>query len=219
MTSGASWSSRRRGVMPVWRPTRRHGARQGRQKKLRELAQAIADALAADDLVRSGGRRWPRLHQTAARWARTARCAAIRAGADYGKSDIGHAERVNVEYVSPIRPGRYRHCRGAVPGDALADLLAFTASRSPAKYYQRRRRRSTCRLLGLPAPRGAGRDSASRRDFIRALPRAGRPGARREETGPALNQAGGGAADRARQGVEMMMEARSARSGRATSAW
>ncbi len=44
----------------------------------------------------------------------------------YGDSDVGGGVRVNVEYVSanPTGPMHIGHCRGAVVGDALANLLA-----------------------------------------------------------------------------------------------
>ena len=46
-------------------------------------------------------------------------------GENYGLSDVGNNERVNVEYVSanPTGPMHVGHCRGAVVGDALARLL------------------------------------------------------------------------------------------------
>src|SRR5713226_652512 len=52
--------------------------------------------------------------------------AAIQAGPDFGRSDIGKSEAVDVEYVSanPTGPMHVGHCRGAVFGDALANLLA-----------------------------------------------------------------------------------------------
>ena len=50
----------------------------------------------------------------------------LRAGEAYGDSATGHGTRVNVEYVSanPTGPMHVGHCRGAVVGDALANLLA-----------------------------------------------------------------------------------------------
>jgi arginyl-tRNA synthetase len=47
-------------------------------------------------------------------------------GEAYGDSDVGGGVRVNVEYVSanPTGPMHIGHCRGAVVGDALANLLA-----------------------------------------------------------------------------------------------
>ena len=48
-------------------------------------------------------------------------------GRDYGRSRIGQGRKVNVEYVSanPTGPMHVGHCRGAVVGDALANLMAF----------------------------------------------------------------------------------------------
>ena len=53
-------------------------------------------------------------------WARVV-SAALTAGEDYGSSDLGAGEKVNVEYVSvnPTGPLHVGHCRGAVFGDAL----------------------------------------------------------------------------------------------------
>jgi arginyl-tRNA synthetase len=62
---------------------------------------------------------------------------AILAGPDYGRSDIGKAEPINVEYVSanPTGPMHVGHCRGAVFGDALANLLAFAGYAVTREYY------------------------------------------------------------------------------------
>jgi arginyl-tRNA synthetase len=62
---------------------------------------------------------------------------AIVAGPDYGRSDIGRAEPINVEYVSanPTGPMHVGHCRGAVFGDALANLLAFAGYAVTREYY------------------------------------------------------------------------------------
>src|SRR6266852_3282872 len=63
--------------------------------------------------------------------------AAIQAGPDFGRSDIGESEAVNVEYVSanPTGPMHVGHCRGAVFGDALANLLVFTGHDVAREYY------------------------------------------------------------------------------------
>jgi arginyl-tRNA synthetase len=52
----------------------------------------------------------------------------VRLGPDFGRSDLGKGAKVNVEYVSanPTGPMHVGHCRGAVVGDTLANLLAFT---------------------------------------------------------------------------------------------
>ena len=63
--------------------------------------------------------------------------AAESAGADYGRSDFGAGRRVNVEYVSanPTGPMHIGHARGAVFGDALANLLEFTGHAVTREYY------------------------------------------------------------------------------------
>lgn len=56
---------------------------------------------------------------------------------DYGRSAVGTGRRVNIEYVSanPTGPMHVGHCRGAVVGDALATLLAFTGHQVTREYY------------------------------------------------------------------------------------
>jgi len=48
-------------------------------------------------------------------------------GRNYGRSTVGGGKKANVEYVSanPTGPMHVGHCRGAVVGDALANLMAF----------------------------------------------------------------------------------------------
>ena len=62
---------------------------------------------------------------------------AIRAGADYGRGEGAVRHAVNVEYVSanPTGPMHVGHCRGAVFGDALANLLAFAGFAVTREYY------------------------------------------------------------------------------------
>jgi arginyl-tRNA synthetase len=59
------------------------------------------------------------------------------AGAAYGESDEGKGKRVNVEYVSanPTGPLTAGHARGAVVGDAIANLLAKTGHEVCREYY------------------------------------------------------------------------------------
>jgi arginyl-tRNA synthetase len=68
---------------------------------------------------------------------RAALADAIHAVADYGKSGIGAGKPVNVEYVSanPTGPMHVGHCRGAVFGDALANLLALAGFAVTREYY------------------------------------------------------------------------------------
>ncbi|MBX3518514.1 MAG: arginine--tRNA ligase [Xanthobacteraceae bacterium] len=63
--------------------------------------------------------------------------AAIGAGKDFGRSGLGKGEKVNVEYVSanPTGPMHVGHGRGAVFGDALANLLSFAGYAVTREYY------------------------------------------------------------------------------------
>ncbi|MET3790366.1 arginine--tRNA ligase [Aquamicrobium terrae] len=57
--------------------------------------------------------------------------------ADYGRSKFGGGRKVNVEYVSanPTGPMHVGHCRGAVVGDALANLMDFAGYEVTKEYY------------------------------------------------------------------------------------
>ncbi|MBN8872718.1 MAG: arginine--tRNA ligase [Rhodospirillales bacterium] len=63
--------------------------------------------------------------------------AILQAGTAYGDSTRGNDQRVNVEYVSanPTGPMHIGHCRGAVVGDALANLLAKAGFDVTKEYY------------------------------------------------------------------------------------
>ena len=63
--------------------------------------------------------------------------AMLGAGTDYGRSTVGQAKRINVEYVSanPTGPMHMGHCRGAVVGDALAGLLEYAGWDVTKEYY------------------------------------------------------------------------------------
>lgn len=63
--------------------------------------------------------------------------AMLGAGSDYGRSTVGQAKRINVEYVSanPTGPMHMGHCRGAVVGDALAGLLEYAGWDVTKEYY------------------------------------------------------------------------------------
>jgi len=62
---------------------------------------------------------------------------ALRLDRDYGRSDMGKREKVNVEYVSanPTGPMHVGHGRGAVFGDALASLLEYAGYDVTREYY------------------------------------------------------------------------------------
>jgi arginyl-tRNA synthetase len=61
----------------------------------------------------------------------------LHAAESYGDSRIGRSIPVNVEYVSanPTGPMHIGHCRGAVVGDALANLLARAGYAVTKEYY------------------------------------------------------------------------------------
>src|ERR1700681_3598588 len=63
--------------------------------------------------------------------------AALKAGKDFGKSDLRQGEKVNLEYVSanPTGPMHVGHGRGAVFGDALANLLSAAGFAVTREYY------------------------------------------------------------------------------------
>lgn len=108
-------------------------------KKPRELADAIAEKLRGDDLVAKvdvAGPGFINLTLRPAAWLDSLR-EVLRAGSDYGHSGIGAGEKVNVEFVSanPTGPMHVGHGRGAVFGDALASLLAFTGFKVTREYY------------------------------------------------------------------------------------
>ncbi len=108
-------------------------------KKPRELAEKVAEKLRADDLIASveiAGPGFINLTLKPAAWTGALR-AAVRLGPRYGASDIGRNDPINVEYVSanPTGPMHIGHCRGAVFGDALANLLAFTGFKVTREYY------------------------------------------------------------------------------------
>jgi arginyl-tRNA synthetase len=108
-------------------------------RKPRELAEAIADKLRADAVVAKvdvAGPGFINLTLRPAAWIEALR-GAVQLGAQYGASHIGQGELVNVEYVSanPTGPMHVGHGRGAVFGDALANLLARAGFKVTREYY------------------------------------------------------------------------------------
>jgi arginyl-tRNA synthetase len=107
--------------------------------KPRDLAEQIATKLRADDLIEKvdvAGPGFINLTLKAHVWADALRTV-LREGDAYGRSGVGAAEKVNVEYVSanPTGPMHVGHCRGAVFGDALSSLLAFAGYDVTREYY------------------------------------------------------------------------------------
>ena len=108
-------------------------------KPPRALAERIAPLIAADrhvEKVEIAGPGFINLTLAPAFWPSVLRMV-LEQGASYGQSTIGKGEAVNVEYVSanPTGPMHVGHCRGAVFGDALANLLAFTGFAVTREYY------------------------------------------------------------------------------------
>ena len=107
----------------------------------RQFATEIAFAL-AQGARRAGSRsRGAGLHQSQARpghLCRTCCARAFRAGADFGRGGATPQRTRSTSNMSPpIRPGPMHvgHGRGAVFGDALANLLAFAGHAVTREYY------------------------------------------------------------------------------------
>jgi arginyl-tRNA synthetase len=107
----------------------------------RQLAEAIAAGLRKDLSVASvevAGPGFINIRLNPAAFARVLR-AALSLGPDYARPAPGAAKRhkINVEYVSanPTGPMHVGHGRGAVFGDALANLLAFAGHEVTREYY------------------------------------------------------------------------------------
>ncbi len=105
----------------------------------RALAEALAAELGTLDEVAEAtvaGPGFINLRLTDAAWCDELTQIAA-AGDDYGRSTSGKGVRVNVEYVSanPTGPMHMGHCRGAVVGDALANLLEFAGHEVIREYY------------------------------------------------------------------------------------
>ena len=107
--------------------------------KPRDIAEKLAPLLEADARVASAevaGPGFLNLRLDASVW-RASVAVALAQGADFGRSDMGGAKKVNVEYVSanPTGPLHVGHTRGAVFGDALASLLDFAGWQVTREYY------------------------------------------------------------------------------------
>ncbi|MER8526469.1 arginine--tRNA ligase [Mesorhizobium sp. M0814] len=95
----------------------------------RALAERLAEALRADEDIAAAeiaGPGFVNLRLKDGFW-QAHLTAMLGEGRNYGRSTIGGGKKTNVEYVSanPTGPMHVGHCRGAVVGDALANLMAF----------------------------------------------------------------------------------------------
>ncbi|NOD63055.1 MULTISPECIES: arginine--tRNA ligase [unclassified Ruegeria] len=107
--------------------------------KPRDIADVLAGKLAADDRITSAevaGPGFLNLRLAASVWQGVL-AAVLETGTDYGRSSMGQGQKVNVEYVSanPTGPLHVGHTRGAVFGDALASLLAYSGHDVTREYY------------------------------------------------------------------------------------
>jgi arginyl-tRNA synthetase len=108
-------------------------------RKPRELADRIVPLLASDPFIEKveiAGPGFINLTLAHAFWPSVLRMV-LEQGESYGRSAIGKGEAVNIEYVSanPTGPMHVGHTRGAVFGDALANLLAFAGFAVTREYY------------------------------------------------------------------------------------
>ncbi len=108
-------------------------------RKPRELAERIVPLLASDPFIEKveiAGPGFINLTLAHAFWPSVLRMV-LEQGESYGRSAIGKGEAVNIEYVSanPTGPMHVGHTRGAVFGDALANLLAFAGFAVTREYY------------------------------------------------------------------------------------
>ena len=108
-------------------------------KNPREVATAIAEHFNADKDVASvevAGPGFINFRLNTPIWHDVLRSVATQ-GADFGRTDIGKGEAVNIEYVSanPTGPMHVGHTRGAVFGDALASLMAYVGYDVTREYY------------------------------------------------------------------------------------
>ncbi len=104
-----------------------------------EIAQKIGDVLGkADDVlgVNIAGPGFINIKLADAFWHKVVR-AALSTRTEFGTSKVGKGEKINVEYVSvnPTGPLHVGHCRGAIFGDALANLLDYAGFDVVREYY------------------------------------------------------------------------------------
>ncbi|MCZ4346308.1 arginine--tRNA ligase [Devosia neptuniae] len=108
-------------------------------KNPREVATALVDHFRHDSDVTSvevAGPGFINFRLDAPVWHQVLR-AISQQGADYGRSTLGGGAAVNIEYVSanPTGPMHVGHTRGAVFGDTLSSLMAYSGYEVTREYY------------------------------------------------------------------------------------
>jgi len=108
-------------------------------KRPRDIAEPLLARLKANPDVVDGAVAGPgfiNLKITDSFWRERLR-ECLKQGIAYGDSQVGAGAKVNVEYVSanPTGPLHVAHARGAVVGDALANLLAKAGYAVTKEYY------------------------------------------------------------------------------------
>ena len=107
--------------------------------KPRELAQIISEALSPKEIIASvdiAGPGFINITLSNFSWHGLL-SAVLMSGVNFGKSGMGSSQKVNVEFVSanPTGPLHVGHTRGAVFGDTLANLLAYSGYDVTREYY------------------------------------------------------------------------------------
>jgi len=107
--------------------------------KPRDIASALAEQLLSDPRIVAAevaGPGFLNLRLAEQEWANIIP-EVIEKKTDFGSSNIGAGQKVNVEFVSanPTGPLHVGHTRGAVFGDALASLLQFSGHDVTREYY------------------------------------------------------------------------------------
>ncbi|WP_188906389.1 arginine--tRNA ligase [Aureimonas endophytica] len=107
-------------------------------RKPRELGETFAEALRGNadvEAVEVAGPGFINLRLKPAYWTNHL-AEVLERGLDYGRA-APTGRRINVEYVSanPTGPMHVGHCRGAVVGDSIANLLAFAGAEVVKEYY------------------------------------------------------------------------------------
>ena len=105
----------------------------------RELADKLATRLRGDDRIANidiAGPGFLNLNLNVQIWHKLI-VNVLSESLQFGRSRIGRGKKVNVEYVSanPTGPLHIGHTRGAVFGDALANLLRFAGYKVTREYY------------------------------------------------------------------------------------